>query len=240
MQNEKLKTIYEDNDLLVVDKPAGIVVFAEKEEKNQEKTLIDYLLDKFPNLNDAGKAPRYGIVHRLDKDTSGILLVAKNNRALNFFQEQFKKRLVQKKYLTLVSGNIKQDEGVIETLIGRSPKDRRKQKALLFLGVESNNTRGAITEYKVIKRFKKFTFLETIPKTGRKHQIRAHFAYLQHPIAGDKLYKFKNQECPEGLTRQFLHASYLRITLPNGKTKEFRSELPQELKKIIEKLKPTE
>lgn len=231
MQNVKLRTIYEDNDLLVVDKPAGIIVFPEKE--TGEKTLIDLLLENVPDLKRVGEPRRYGIVHRLDKDTSGILLVAKNSESLFFLQKQFKTKKVIKKYIALVFGNLKQDQGVVETLIGRSPKNRKKQKVYFPFEPESKGRRGAITKYKVLERFKDFTLVEVIPETGRKHQVRAHFAYLGHPIVGDKMYGFKNQILPAGLKRQFLHASYLKIRLPDGKEQEFKSNLPEDLKKIL-------
>jgi len=207
MQNFKI--IYEDEDLSVIDKPAGLVV------DNIERR-----------------------VHRLDKDTSGILLVAKNDKALEFLQKQFKEREVKKKYLALVAGNLKKEEGVIETLIGRSPGDRRKQKVYLPGEPNAQEKRKAVTEYKVLQRFENYTLIKVEPKTGRKHQIRTHLAYLGHPVAGDKLYGFKNQPRPEGLKRQFLHASYLKVKLPNGKTKEFKSELPNELKLCLQNLKP--
>jgi len=206
---EKLKILYEDEDLVVYDKPAGI------------------------NCDDFKKR-----VHRLDKDTSGIFLVAKNDKALEFLQKQFKERRVEKKYITLVMGNLKTERGKIETLIGRSPKDRRKEKVYLPGEPESKGKREAITEYKVLKRFKNYTLIETMPETGRKHQIRTHFAYLGHPVAGDKLYGFKNQPIPKGLKRQFLHANYLKIKLPNGEIKEFNSGLPEDLKSCQQSLKP--
>jgi len=223
MQNFKI--IYEDEDLSVIDKPAGLVV------DNIERR-----------------------VHRLDKDTSGILLVAKNDKALEFLQKQFKERKVKKKYLALVIGHLKTEEGVgdeakassspfaaarvIETLIGRSPGDRRKQKVYLPGEPNSQGKRKAVTEYKVLQRFENYTLIEVEPRTGRKHQIRTHLAYLGHPIAGDKLYGFKGQICPEGLKRHFLHASYLKIKLPDGETKEFKSELPDDLKLCLINLKP--
>ena len=257
MQNTELKIIYEDADFLVIDKPAGIVVFPET--NISEKTLIDLLLEKYPDFKNTGSPPRYGIVHRLDKDTSGILLAAKNNQALFFLQKQFssfaksyggsaeafgeggKKRhlekILEKRYIALVIGNLKNDQGTIETLIGRAPKNRKKQKVYLTGEPGSERKRKAITGYKVIEKFPNYTLIEASPKTGRKHQIRCHFAYINHPIAGDKVYGFKNQPCPKGLSRHFLHARYLKIKLPDKKTKEFFSPLPDELKIILEKLK---
>jgi len=251
----QIDIIFEDKDILAVNKPAGTSVF--KEGNITEKTLIDYLLEKYPDLKNVGDSPRYGIVHRLDKDTSGIILVAKTNQALFFLQKQFKNRTIQKKYLALVTGEIKNNEGIIETLIGRSPKDGKKQKVFLSGEPGSQNKRQAITEYKVLERFTQsnnsakggiaakrhltrvngYTLLEVIPKTGRKHQIRCHLAYLGHPIVGDKMYGFKNQPCPKELKRHFLHASYLKIKLPSGETKEFKSDLSEELKIVLKNLK---
>lgn len=230
-----LKIIYEDNDVLVVEKPAGIVVF--NEAQSAEKSLIDLLIEAYPLLKNTGDMPRYGVVHRLDKDTSGIILVAKNDSTLAFLQAQFEKRQIEKKYLALAVGNVKNDTGTIETLLGRSPKDRLKQKVFLPGEPGSAGKREAITSYKVLGRFEKYTLLEVTPKTGRKHQIRCHLAYLNHPIAGDKVYCFKNQLCPNGLNRHFLHASYIKVELPSKETKEFKSELPDDLKKIINNLK---
>ena len=203
-----MEIVYEDDDLLVYEKQAGV------------------------NCDDYPKR-----VHRLDKDTSGIFLVAKNDKALDFLQEQFKNRKVEKKYLALVTGHIKDEEGKIETLIGRSPGDRRKQKVYLINEPGGEGKRTAVTQYKALQRFENYDLIEAEPKTGRKHQIRTHLAYLGHPIVGDKMYGFKNQPLPKGLKRQFLHAYYLKINLPNGREMEFRSELPQDLKEILNKLK---
>jgi len=245
-----LKIIYEDEFLLVVDKPAGIVVFPEgvayaKALANRvdfPETLIDILIEQHPELKTVGEAPRYGIVHRLDKDTSGILLVAKSTEALIFLQKQFINREVEKKYTALAVGIIKEERGEIKTLIGRSKSDGRKQKVYPLTDENLKGKREAITNFRVIKRFKDYTLLEVQIKTGRRHQIRCHLSFLHHPIAGDTLYGFKNQPTPEGLTRQFLHASYLKIQLPasvnwpNGKTEQFKSDLPEEFKTILEKL----
>ncbi len=199
--------LYEDDNVLVIDKPAGI---------NS---------DDFPKR-----------VHRLDKDTSGILLIAKNNKTLDFLQKQFREQKVIKKYLALVIGNLKTNQGKIETLIGRSPKNRERQKVYLPYEPGAKGKRKAITEYKVLQKFKDYTLIEVGPKTGRKHQIRTHFSYLGHPIAGDKMYGFKNQPCPKNLKRQFLHASYLKIRLPEGQKKEFKSDLPEDLKEVLKNL----
>jgi len=241
MQNSEIKIIYEDNDLLVADKPAGIVVFNEQRTESKEqksaKTLIDLIIEERPELKNAGAAPRYGAVHRLDKDTSGIWLAAKNSQALIFFQKQFKNREIEKKYTALVNGAVNNNEGQIETLVGRSAKDPRKQKVFLPGEPGSEGKRNALTAYRVIERFNDYTLLEVDIQTGRRHQIRCHLSYIQHPVTGDELYGFKNQPKPEGLNRQFLHASYLKIKMPNGEIKEFKSDLPEELKNILENLK---
>lgn len=232
--------IYEDKNVLVINKPAGITVFPE--DGTKRKSLADYLLKKFPNLKNIGKPPRYGIVHRLDKDTSGMLLVAKSNKTLQFLQKEFKEGKVFKKYLALIIGCLKNKEGEIKTLVGRSPKDRKKQKVFLPHEPQSKRKglRKAITEYRVLKKLSDgknlYTLVEVFPKTGRKHQIRVHLVFLGCPIAGDKIYGFKNQPVPSGLTRQFLHASYLKVKLPGGQIKEFHSPLVKDLKKVLDKL----
>jgi 23S rRNA pseudouridine1911/1915/1917 synthase len=232
----EFKIIYEDGDILAIDKPPDLVVFPEDKNKT-EKTLIDWLLEKFPGLERVGQAPRYGVVHRLDKDTSGILLVAKNNQSLFFFQNQFEERKVIKKYTALVVGTVNKDSGTIQTLLGRSPKNRLKQKVYLPNEPGGGERREAITEYKVLERLDKYALVEVSPKTGRKHQIRVHLSYLGYPIAGDELYGFKNQPRPKGLKRQFLHASYLKIKLTNGLEKELKSSLPEDLEEVIHSIK---
>ncbi len=223
-----LKIIYNDENLLVVDKPAGI---------RADKELMVEVTKEFPELKKVGEGPRYGLIHRLDKDTSGVILIAKNAQALFFFQKQFKQRRIEKKYLALVSGKLKEKQGTIKTLIGRSKKGIR-QRAYLPIGPEAKKSgpRMAETQWRVIKEYNNFSLIEASPKTGRKHQVRVHLAYIHHPIAGDKLYSFKNQICPKELTRQFLHAKELNIKLPNKENKKFISKLPEKLKKILKKL----
>lgn len=213
-----MKTIYEDENVMVYDKPDGI------------------------NADDIPMR-----AHRLDKDTSGVLIAAKNEKALEFLQKQFsaaaesfggQEGQVQKKYIALVVGKVKNECGVIETFLARSPKDKRKQKAYLTPeSLGSKRARKAVTEYKALRRFQEYTLLEVTPRTGRKHQIRAHMVYLGHPIAGDKLYGFKNQPCPKELSRQFLHASWLKIRLPDGAMKKFAAPLPKDLKNVISYLR---
>ena len=217
-----MKAIYQDKDLLVIDKPAKMDVVSLGKELEKEH----------PELKNV---ERQGIIHRLDKDTSGVILVAKDEKGLIFFQKQFKNREVEKKYLALVVGKIKEDKGKIETLIGRNPKEWKKQRVYLKTEPGSNGKREAVTYYRVLKRYQDYTLLEVTPKTGRMHQIRCHLTYLGYPIVGDKVYGFKNQPCPEKLDHQFLHANYIKIKFPNGEYKEFISELPKELELCLPK-----
>jgi len=239
----KLKVIYENKDLLVVDKPPFLITTKTTKKKTIEKTLEELLLEEFPYLKQLGKQRRHGIIHRLDKETSGIVLVAKNKKAFDFFQKEFQERRVVKKYLALVVGKIQPKKEKIETLIGRDPKDRKKRKAFLLLGPETKKKgkRKGETFYRIIKQFfdgqNYFSLVEALPKTGRTHQIRVHLAFLGHPVIGDRLYRFKNQPNLPGIRRQFLHASYLKTKMPNGKIKEFRSEIPRDLKNILKNLK---
>ncbi len=211
----RIPIIYEDENILVVDKPAGVLVHPVKDEKN---TLIDL----FPNAK---------LVHRLDRDTSGLLLLAKNEKTHDWLGSQFKNRQITKKYIALVHKGFKDRTGIITKTISRSKKKGRIQTTAPI-----GKKREAITRYKVLKEFDNYSLLEVMPETGRTHQIRVHLASIGHPIAGDEKYKFKRQLCPEGLNRQFLHASYLKFGLPNGEIKEFKIELPKDLEEILKNL----
>jgi len=210
----KIPIIYEDNDLIVIDKPTNLLVHPVKDEKN---TLIDYF-------------PKAKLVHRLDKDTSGLLLLAKNEKTFNWLKSQFKNRKIKKKYLALVVGKLKDKKGIITKTISRSKKRGGSQTTAPI-----GKRKQAITRYKVLKEFPNYTFLEVVPETGRTHQIRIHLASIGHPITGDEKYKFKRQRTLEGLKRQFLHASYLQFRMPN-KIMKFELKLPNDLKLILENL----
>lgn len=227
MSIPKVPIIYEDADVLVVDKPAGLIVFSENKD---DATLANILLASFPELEGLG-GERNGAVHRLDKDTSGVLLFAKNKQALLFLQNEILEQKAKKRYITLVFKKVKEESGQIHTFITRSPKDRRKQKA--YKG--GSGKREAVTFFKTLQRFPNHTLLEVWPKTGRKHQIRCHLSYIGHPVAGDALYRFKDQKDPSGLERQFLHAASIQIQTPGGE-KFFSSEIPEDLKNIIKNL----
>jgi len=224
-----IKIIYEDSDLMVIEKDAGILVHPVKDEKD---TLIDLIREKYPDAK---------LAHRLDQDTSGLMVVAKNENSYIWLKDQFKNRQVKKKYLTLVYGTFKEKTGIIAKSIGRSQKRGGSQTTTPI-----GKMREAITRYKVIKEFsakdgsasggKNYTLLEVMPETGRTHQIRVHLTSIGHPLAGDEKYKFKRQEKIAGLNRQFLHAKYLSFKTPDGKIMEFESELPPDLKIILNSL----
>ncbi len=223
---EEPKIIYEDENILVVDKPAGLETAAEV--KTNEPTLVDWLVSKYPSIVKVGPDPaRPGVVHRLDKNASGLLLVAKTEVAFELLSKQFKERTVKKEYTVLVHGEVSQDEGIIEFPIARANSGRF---AALPLG--SENGRLAITEYEVIKRFKNFTLLSARIKTGRTHQIRVHFFALGYPVVGDKLYRSKKTKEPL-LPRLFLHASKIGFSDIGGAWQEFQSDLPEELKTFL-------
>lgn len=238
-----MKIIFENDDFLIVDKPAGLVVHP-SETTALSDTLLDKVLDKidvdsFKEMSDKNFRP--GIVHRLDKDTSGLLVIAKNKKSYLNLVEQFKSRKVEKRYFALVKGLLEFKEGVIDSPIGRSLRNRKK-----FDVVSESEGKSAITQYKVTEEFlsdKKTTasLLDIELKTGRTHQIRVHMAAIGHPVVGDCVYgartinkKFKEEF---GLERQFLHAYSIRFKDLTGKKVKFESDLTGDLKKIITCLK---
>ncbi len=227
---DQIKIIYEDKNILVVDKPAGLEVASEREKS--EPTLVDWLVKKYPSIAKVGPDPaRPGIVHRLDKNASGMLLVAKTEAAFELLSKQFKERTVKKEYTVLVHGVVTQDEGTIEFPIARANSGRF---AALPLGSESG--RLAITEYEIVERFKNFTLLKVKIKTGRTHQIRVHLFALGYPVVGDKLYRSKKIKEPI-LPRLFLHASKIFFTDLEGKRQELESNLPEDLKIFLSAIK---
>jgi 23S rRNA pseudouridine1911/1915/1917 synthase len=217
-----LNIIYEDDDLLVVDKPAGLTVHPAP--GHTAHTLLNAILARFPHLASLGDSLRPGIVHRLDRDTSGVMAVAKNSSAQARLIEQFRARSVAKAYLVLVKGKLTPESGVIEAPVGRDPRDRKKM-AVVTKG------REARTEYRVMKYIGDYTLLEVRPETGRTHQIRVHLAAIGFPVVGDKVYGVKSPF----LSRQFIHASRLGFKLPSsGNYMEFKSELPADLAQALE------
>jgi 23S rRNA pseudouridine1911/1915/1917 synthase len=221
-----VKILYEDDDLLVIDKPAGLVVHPAP--GHPSHTLVNAVLSHLSNLSDNGDTSRPGIVHRLDKDTSGVMLVAKNSAALTNLSDQFKSRSVKKVYLTLVKGHLKPERGIIEAPIGRDSGDRKKMSV-----TGESRGRQARTNYRVIKYIGKYSLLEIIPETGRTHQIRVHLAAIGYSVVGDETYGIKSAY----LNRQFLHAHRLGFHLPSsGKYVEFESLLPEDLEKALKEL----
>jgi len=221
-----LVILYEDDDLLVIDKPPGLTVHPAP--GHPEHTLVNAVLSHFPELTDSGgERLRPGIVHRLDKDTSGLVLGAKNRESLANLSEQFKSRSVTKIYLTLVKGHLKPESGLIEANLGRD-KGNRKRMAI------TENGKEARTRYRVIKYFADgYTLLEIKLETGRTHQIRVHLAAIGFPVVGDITYGVKSSF----LSRQFLHAHRIGFKLPStGEFIEFQSELPQDLKMALEQI----
>lgn len=217
-ENIPLDIVYEDEHLLVVNKPKGMVVHPAA--GNYNGTLVNALLYHCGNsLSGINGVIRPGIVHRIDKDTSGLLIVAKTDAAHNGLAKQIKEHSFKREYRTVVVGNIKDDSGTIDAPIGRHPKDRKKQ------AVTDKNSRNAITHYEVLQRFNGFTFLRVILETGRTHQIRVHMSYRGNPVAGDTVYG--NAKKTYGLEGQCLHAAVIGFIHPITKEYlEFESDLP--------------
>ncbi|MFH1778500.1 MAG: RluA family pseudouridine synthase [Candidatus Omnitrophota bacterium] len=215
-----LNIIYEDDDIIVVNKPPGIA--SHPGPGITSGTLVNALLHHCKTLSAVDEA-RPGIVHRLDKDTSGIMVIAKNNFSHAELAKQFKERTIKKRYIALVKGVVELDEGVVDLPIGRHPRLRQK------MAVRYDSPKKAVTEYKVLKRFKDFTMVELNLKTGRTHQIRVHMAYLGHPILGDEKYGAKGK-----FNRQALHSYALSFRHPRtGANLEFVAELPNDIKRLI-------
>lgn len=221
----KLNIIYEDGYLLVIDKPSGMVVHPG--EGNEENTLVNALINHTANLSSLNSKERPGIVHRLDKDTSGLLVVAKTNEVHEKLSLYFKENKITRIYTALLVGSLPEDTALIDAPIGRSPKNRKE------MAVTSKNSKRAISRLKVLKRFKDYTLVEFKLETGRTHQIRVHAQYIGYPVYNDKVY-YSNKSSSFG---QFLHASCLKFNHPiTGKALEFRSPLPKEMKDFIKKL----
>lgn len=269
----KINILFEDKDLIVIDKPAGLAVHPSITSIKNEETLIDWILEKYPKIKNVGepleleykaekiKILKPGIVHRLDKETSGVLLIAKNKKTFEFLKGQFLNREIKKTYRAFVYGKVSDPKaslatnkrGVINTPIGRSPKDIRAWTA--GRGAKPP-LREAITEYLVLKRFKNnnltpnppllnkergrggevndFSYLEVYPKTGRTHQIRVHMRYINHPVVSDPLYR-GSHDLALGMKRLALHALSVSFKLPNGEIKTIEAPLPKDFEAVIKK-----
>jgi 23S rRNA pseudouridine1911/1915/1917 synthase len=220
-----LDIVFENEDLVVVNKPAGMVVHPAV--GHSSGTLVNAMLGYDPDIEGIGGEERPGVVHRLDKETSGLILLAKNERAHRGLQDQFRLRKVEKTYLALVDGKPPTPSGRIEAHIGRDP-GHRKRMAI----VSESRGREAISEYKTVESFANHTLLEFHPLTGRTHQIRLHCAFLGCPIVGDEVYGRKKPSVE--INRHFLHAFRLKIVLPGEKEQRtFEAPLPQELQRVL-------
>ncbi len=221
-ENIPLTIVYEDEQLMVVDKPAGMVVHPAA--GNFSGTLVNALLYHSSHLSGIGGELKPGIVHRLDRGTSGLMVVAKTDKAHHSLAEQFKSHKVKKKYLAVVKGKVELDRGIIDEPIGRNLRQRKKMEVVQAGG------KSAVTNYEVVKRFKAFTLVEISPATGRTHQIRVHMSYLGYPIIGDTEYGQHSTV----INRQALHASLLGFYHPiTNKYLEFSSALPEDIKSLI-------
>ena len=223
-----LAVVYEDADAVVIDKPAGMVVHPAP--GHPRGTLVNALLARYPDIAIGGDL-RPGIVHRLDRDTSGLLVVARSQHALHALQAQQQARTMRKLYLAVTDGRFKQPQGVIDAPIGRHPTDRTRMAVVA-------GGRPARTHWRVIEELGEYTLVEARLETGRTHQIRVHFAHTSRPLLGDPLYGPKRPRATFGLTRQFLHAQRLGFYLPgSGAWAEFESPLPADLAAALEKLR---
>ena len=216
-----LDVIYEDDDLLLINKPAGLVVHPSP--GHIAHTLVNALLARCPDLANFGDAMRPGIVHRLDRDTSGLMIVAKNSTAQQYLINQFKARSVSKGYLVLVKGKLTPSQGIIDASVGRDPSNRKRMAVV-------SGGRQARTRYKVKEYLGDYTLLEVVTETGRTHQIRVHLSAIGYPVVGDPVYGVRSAY----VKRQFVHAYRLGFHLPaSGEYREFTCELPSDLKQAM-------
>lgn len=226
-ENIPLDIYYEDDDVIVVNKPRGMVVHPA--EGNYSGTLVNALLYHCRNLSVINGVMRLGIVHRIDKDTTGLLMVAKNNAAHNNLAKQLKEHSVVRRYIALVHGNIPYDRGTIDAPIGRDAHDRQK------MAVTEKNSKAAVTHFTVKRRYGQYTLVECRLETGRTHQIRVHMAYIKHPVVGDPKYGGKSKNF--NLQGQLLHAAVLGFNHPKtGKYMEFTAPLPEDFVAVLNSL----
>jgi 23S rRNA pseudouridine1911/1915/1917 synthase len=237
-----MKIIFENNDFLVINKPSGIMVHGDG--RSTEETVADFVLEKYPEIKEVGEPMvvelngeettiyRPGIVHRLDKDTSGVLIVTKTQESFEYFKSQFKERQIKKTYNAIVWGHFKETEGSIDESIGRSASDFRRRSASRG---KRGKLREAVTEYKVLGEFERdgeiFSYLDIYPRTGRTHQIRVHMQYIHHLIVCDPLYSGK-KTCPI-VGRLALHARRIEFTGPEGQRYDFEAQTPADMKETL-------
>lgn len=240
-QPNSITIIYEDDDMLIINKPAGIRTH--EDGYGQGETVSEWVANYYPSLKEVGEPMRLangemvvrsGIVHRLDRDTSGVMVLAKNKNAFYFLKNQFKNRQVEKIYWALVYGKVKgEEEKIIDLPIGRSNKDSRRRVAS---HKAAGKLRPAKTMYRALERFPNYTLVEAKPLTGRTHQIRVHLKAVGYPIVCDRLYA-PGQICPPGLARQALHARSLSLLLPTGVFQTFSAPLPNDMAILLDKMR---
>ncbi|MBI2064105.1 MAG: RluA family pseudouridine synthase [Candidatus Yanofskybacteria bacterium] len=245
----KVIIVYEDDNILVLNKPAGLITHP-KNINDKQDSVTGWVIEKYPELKIIGEPfiasgqeiYRAGVVHRLDKDTSGLLLVAKNNDTFFYLKKLFQDRKIKKYYLALINGRPKNPSGTITAPLGRIGLKRTTK----LIGNKLIDKKDAVTEYKTLKNYKEYTLIEVKPQSGRTHQIRVHLNSIGTPVAGDKIYGFKKAQPPSNLTRLFLHAYKLEFTAPSsakasedkpgGKKLILETDLPDDLQKVINEL----
>jgi 23S rRNA pseudouridine1911/1915/1917 synthase len=235
----KVSIVYEDKNLLVINKPAGLIVHPKNTADNQP-SVVNWVMERYPELAEVGEpfiasgAPsrRAGIVHRLDKETSGLLLIAKTDDAFYFLKKQFQEHTIKKSYQALVYGRPATPSGTIDFPLGRIGLKRTTK----IEGKKLIDSKDSVTEYKTLQNLGKYTLLDVMPKTGRTHQIRVHLKSINCPITGDTVYAPKGWQPPKGLTRLFLHAYKLSFTTPDGKSLTLECDLPEDLQNVISML----
>ncbi len=232
MLTSQIKIIYEDGNILILDKPSGLLTHP-KNKNDRSESVVSWLLKNRPSVKDVGEDKiRPGIVHRLDKETSGLLLIAKNQKSFEYLKELFQKREIIKTYIALVYGRLKNKKGIIETPLG---KLGTKQTTKIH-GKHELKEKNAITEYGVLKEYADYSLLEITPKTGRIHQIRVHLKSIGHPVVCDPLYSGKHHICSSELGRLFLHAQKLSFVSPAGESLTVETDLPPELDNFLKTL----
>ncbi|OQB25157.1 MAG: Ribosomal large subunit pseudouridine synthase D [Firmicutes bacterium ADurb.Bin182] len=226
-QNIPLEVLYQDDDIAVIDKPKGMVVHPAP--GNPDRTLVNAIMYHVRDLSGIGGEMRPGIVHRIDKMTSGLIVIAKNDKAHRSLSEQFKRHTAKRTYLAIVEGNIKEDEGTVDAPVGRHPVDRKRMAVV-------GGGRSAVTHWRVLERFGRYTLIEASLETGRTHQIRVHMAHIKHPLAGDTVYGASKPKL--NLDGQALHAIKLELIHPGtGRKVEFTSDLPDYFAAVLSHLR---